>query len=251
MESNKRLIKQHMRQIRLRTILAALAIVVLMVIFALKAPAFNVSNFEVNGNRYYTDDEITNMGNCSLGANIFTGVDCGDIRDRLMRDPYMARVNVRRKLPSTVTINITERVQTAGIVYGESFVVIDEEGIVLRKTTVDPKVTVLRGLSITSMTLGEPIQVEEDVLLRQCMDIISSMKENNMYFKSITISNVEAKAYVLDDLMVRGMPDNIIFALENNDIQLVVQELFNQGKEKGTIKVTGDNYVSFTSKLED
>jgi cell division protein FtsQ len=221
-----------------------------MVIFALKAPAFNVSKFEVNGNRYYTDDEIANMGNCNLGVNIFTGVDCGDIRDRLMRDPYMARVNVRRKLPSTVTIKITERVQTAGIVYGESFVVIDEEGIVLRKTTVDPKVTILRGLNISGMTLGEPIKVDEEVLLRQCMEIITSMQENTMYFKSITISEGEAKAYVLDTLMVRGVPDNILTALENKDIQLVVQELFNKGIETGTIKVNGDNYVYFTPVLE-
>ena len=71
-----------------------------------------------------------------------------------------------------------------------------------------------------------------------------------MYFKSITISQAEAKAYVLDNLMVRGVPDNIIFALENNDIQLVVQELFNQGIERGTIKVTGDNYVSYTPEVE-
>ena len=114
MENNKRLIKQHMRRIRLRTILAVLVILALMVIFALKAPAFNVSKFEVNGNKYYTDDEIANMGNCNLGVNIFTGVDCGDIRDRLMKDPYMVRVSVRRKLPSTITINLTERTQTAG-----------------------------------------------------------------------------------------------------------------------------------------
>ena len=162
----------------------------------------------------------------------------------------MARVSVRRKLPSTVTITITERVQTAAIVYGESFVVIDEEGTVLRKTTIDPKDTVLRGLNISDMTLGEPIKVDEEILMRQCMDIITAMKENNMYFKSITISQAEVKAYVLDNLMVRGLPDNVIFALENNDIQLVVQELFNQGIERGTIKVTGDNYVSYTPEVE-
>ena len=239
-----------MRKVRLRTVLAVLVVIALMVIFALKAPAFNVSKYEVTGNHYYSDQEVANMGNCALGVNIFTGVDCGDIRDRLAKDPYMARVSVRRKLPSTVTISITERVQTAAIVYGDSFVVIDEEGTVLRKTTIDPKVTVLRGLNISGMTLGETIKVDEDVLMRQCMDIINSMKANNMYFKSITISQAEAKAYVLDNLMVRGVPDNIIFALENNDIQLVVQELFNQGIERGTIKVTGDNYVSYTPEVE-
>ncbi len=250
MEKSKRLIKQHMKKVRLRTVLIALAIVALMVVFALKAPAFNVSRFEVEGNRYYTDNEIVNMGHADYGVNIFTGVDCGDIRDRLMRDPYMVRVSVRRKLPSTVSISVTERTQVAGVVYGDSFVVIDSEGIVLRKTTVDPKVTILRGLNISGMTLGEPIKVDEEVLLRQCMEIITSMQENNMYFKSITISEGEAKAYVLDTLMVRGVPDNILTALENKDIQLVVQELFNKGIETGTIKVNGDNYVYFTPVLE-
>ena len=100
MEKSKRLIKQHMKKVRLRTVLIALAIVALMVVFALKAPAFNVSRFEVEGNRYYTDNEIVNMGHADYGVNIFTGVDCGDIRDRLMRDPYMVRVSVRRKLPA-------------------------------------------------------------------------------------------------------------------------------------------------------
>lgn len=239
-----------MKKVRLRTVLTVLAVIALMIVFALKAPAFNVSKYEVEGNRYYTDDEIVNMGHADMGVNIFTGVDCGDIRDRLMKDPYMVRVSVRRKLPSTVSIDITERTQVAGVVYGDSYVVIDEEGIVLRKTTVDPKVTILRGLNISSMTLGEPITVDEDVLLRQCMEIITSMQENTMYFKSITITEGEAKAYVLDTLMVRGVPDNILIALKNKNIQLVVQELFNQGIEKGTIKVTGDNYVYFTPELE-
>ena len=239
-----------MKKVRLRTVLTVLAVIVLMVIFALKAPAFNISKYEVEGNRYYTDDEIVNMGHADMGVNIFTGVDCGDIRDRLMRDPYMVRVSVRRKLPSTISIDITERTQVAGVVYGDSYVVIDEEGIVLRKTTVDPKVTILRGLNISSMTVGEPIGVEEEVLLRQCMEIITSTRENTMYFKSITITQGEAKAYVLDTLMVRGVPDNILTALENKNIQLVVQELFDQGIEKGTIKVTGDNYVYFTPELE-
>lgn len=239
-----------MKKVRLRTILAILAIIALMILFALKAPAFNVSKYEVQGNHYYTDDEIVNMGHCELGVNIFTGVDSADIRERLMRDPYMVRVSVKRKLPSTIAINLTERTQVAGVVYGDSYVVIDEEGIMLRKTTVDPKVTVIRGVNISSMVLGEPIAVDEEILMRQCMDIITSMRENNMYFKSITITQGEAKAYVLDNLMVRGVPDNILTALENNDIQLVVQELFNQGIERGTIKVTGDNYVYFTPEVE-
>ena len=39
-----------MKKVRLRTILTVIAIIALSVLFALKAPAFNVSKYEVNGN---------------------------------------------------------------------------------------------------------------------------------------------------------------------------------------------------------
>ena len=249
MENSERVAKRQLRKVRGWTILGIIILIAVLIAVALKAPAFNVAKFEVNGNHYYSDKEIINMGNLSSGENIFTGVDCSDVRDRLMKDPYMVQVKVRRKIPNTIVINITERTQVAGIVFGESFVVIDAEGTVLRKTTVDPKVTVLRGMNISKMELGEPIEVEEPVLLRQCMEMIDAMQKNNMYFKSITISESGVKAYVLDTLVVSGMADNILQSLKNKDIQLVVQELFEQGIERGTIKVTGDNYVSFTPKI--
>ena len=190
------------------------------------------------------------MADCGEEVNIFTGVNCGEIRERLMRDPYMTKVKVSRSLPDTIKITITEKTQVAGIIYGDTYVVIDEDGIVLRKTSVDPKVTVLKGMSISKMRLGEPIEVEEEVLLRQCMDIIEAMRDNDMYFKTIEIEEGNVKAHVLDGLIVDGTADNIVVALKNKDIQLVVQELFKQKIERGTIKVNGDSYISFTPKID-
>ena len=57
--------------------------------------------------------------------------------------------------------------EAACTVYGEKFVVIDGNGTVLRKTGVEPKITVIRGLTISKMNVGEPIETEESVLLRQ------------------------------------------------------------------------------------
>ncbi|MBR6472456.1 MAG: FtsQ-type POTRA domain-containing protein [Firmicutes bacterium] len=250
MLKNNRASKRQLRRVRLIVILVIIMIVCLLILFGLKSPMFNVAEVEVDGNHYYSDAEIIAMANCSKDVNIFNGVDCKDIRKRLLKDPYMEQVTVKRKLPDTISIEIKEREQVAGIVYGSSFVVIDIDGIVLRKTSVDPKVTVLKGMNISKMTLGDTIEVEEEVLLRQCMDIIRAMKEHDMYFKSITIQEGLVKAYVLDNLVVEGMADNIVSALKNDEIQLVVQELFKQKIERGTIKVTGDSYVSYTPKID-
>ena len=58
----------------------------------------------------------------------------------------------------------------------------------------DPKVTVLKGLTISKLSMGEPIEIEEKVLFRQCLEMISVMRQNDMYFKSIVISKTETRA---------------------------------------------------------
>ena len=250
MAKSDREAKRHIRRFRGFTVLIVILVLIGTVIYGLKSPHFNVSEYQVEGNAYYNDEEIINMGNCDTGVNIFTGFKPADIKKQLMRDPYMEKVRITRKLPSTVVIRVTERKQTAAVVYGDRYVVIDDEGIVLRMTSVDPKVTIIHGLSISKMTLGEPLEVEETNLYRQSMSIVYAMMANDMYFRAIDISDTGVSAYVLDNLVVKGLADNIVDALKNKDIQLVVQNLFSQGIERGTIKVTGENYVSFDPAID-
>ena len=220
------------------------------VVFVLKAPFFNVKTFQVEGNSYYTDEEILVMGNCKTGGNIFIGTDTGDIRSRLEKDAYMASVKVKRVLPDTVKIQLDERKQTAAIVYGEKYVVVDDEGVVLRKTGVMPEITVLKGLTISKLSVGEKVEAEEKVLLRQTLQMLSVMEKSNMYFKTIELSEGEIKAHILDNLICQGTPENIMKAMEKDSLQLVVQELFDRKIERGTIKISGDRTVSFTPKID-
>lgn len=218
--------------------------------FMLKAPLFEVKEFVVEGNYYYTADEIRVMGNCKTGGNIFVGTDCKDIKQRLEKDAYMQEVTVKRVLPSTIRIELDERRQLGAIVYGEKYVVVDHEGVVLRKASVDPKVTVIKGLTISKLAVSEPVEAEERVLLRQSLQLLKVMESNNMYFKTLELSDNEVKAYVLDSLFCRGTPEHIMKAMENNHLQLVIQELFDREIERGTIVVSGDSKVSFNPKID-
>ena len=157
---------------------------------------------------------------------------------------------MRRLLPHTVKITVTERAQTAAIAYGDKYVVIDAAGIVLRKAGVDPKVTVLKGLTISKLSMGEPIEIEETVLFRQCLEMISVMRQNDMYFKTIVISKTEARAYILDSLYCEGTPEMMIKAMQDGKLQAVTEELFDREIERGKIQISGENYISFTPKIE-
>lgn len=162
----------------------------------------------------------------------------------------MASVKVKRILPDTIKIQLDERRQVAAIVYGEKNVVVDGSGTVLRKTGVMPEITVLKGLTISKLSVGEKVEAEEKVLLRQTLQMLDVMDKNNMYFKSIEVSEGEIKAHVLDNLICQGTPENIMKAMENDNLQLVVQELFDRKIERGTIKISGDKTISFTPKID-
>ena len=246
----ERAIKRKKRRIKFVVKLGVFLIIAGAVVFVLKAPFFNVKTFQVEGNSYYTDEEILVMGNCKTGGNIFIGTDTGDIRSRLEKDAYMASVKVKRVLPDTVKIQLDERKQTAAIVYGEKYVVVDDEGVVLRKTGVMPEITVLKGLTISKLSVGEKVEAEEKVLLRQTLQMLSVMEKSNMYFKTIELSEGEIKAHILDSLICQGTPENIMKAMEKDSLQLVVQELFDRKIERGTIKISGDRTVSFTPKID-
>ena len=216
----------------------------------LDSPIFDVDNFNVEGNDYYLDEEILTMGNCKTGENIFWGTDCSDICERLEKDAYMAQVKVRRVLPDTISIELTERKQIGAIVYGERFVVIDGEGTVLRKTEVDPKVTIISGMTISKLEVGDTIEVEEAVLFRQALEILNAMDQNGMYFKSLNLTKTSASAYILDNLVCSGSAEDITKAIKDGKIQVVTEELFDREIERGTIKVSGDNNISFTPKID-
>ncbi|MBR5229863.1 MAG: FtsQ-type POTRA domain-containing protein [Firmicutes bacterium] len=246
----ERAIKRKKRKIKFWTRFMVFLIICGGLTFLLKAPLFEVDEFAVEGNNYYTDEEIRVMGNCKAGGNIFIGTDLRDIKQRLEKDAYMREVKIKRVLPATIKIELDERQQLGAIVYGEKYVVVDEEGVVLRKTGVAPKLTVLRGLTISKLSVGEPVEAEERVLLRQTLQMLKAMEKNKMYFKTIDASDGEIKAYVLDNLICRGTPEHIMKALEDNYIQLVVQELFSRDIERGTIVVSGDTKVSFNPKID-
>ena len=246
----ERAIKRKKRRIKFVVKLGVFLLIAGAVVFLLKSPFFNVKNFRVEGNSYYTDEEILVMGNCKTGGNIFIGIDTGDIRSRLEKDAYMSSVKVKRVRPDTVKIQLEERKQTAAIVYGEKYVVVDGDGVVLRKTGVMPEITVLKGLTISKLSVGEKVETEEKVLLRQTLQMLSVMEKSNMYFKTIELSEGEIKAHILDNLICQGTPENIMKAMEKDSLQLVVQELFDRKIERGTIKISGDRTVSFTPKID-
>lgn len=229
--------------------LAFIICIVAAALFVSSTAYFTVEGFEVEGNSYYSDEEILVLGDCKAGGNIFWDTDTKDIKSRLEKDPYIESVKVKRKLPGKIQIEVKERTQIAAVVYGNHYVVVDKEGRVLRNTEVYPYLTEVRGLTITKIEVGQLIEVEEKVKLRQSLEILDAMDKNDMYFTKLEFTDSGVDAYVLENLKCVGTPQNIIKALEAEDLQKVIVGLFKQNIERGTVKISGGDYISFSPEI--
>ena len=226
-------------------ILVTIAVMALLVVFS-KSDVFLVKHITAEGNQYYSDEEILNMAGAQKDVNLIWDVDCSELEENLKDNPYFIEVKAKRKLPDTIHFVIEERKQTAAIVYGEKYIVIDHEGIVLRKTGVDPKITLLTGLTVSKLKEGEPVEAEESATLETTLSMLESMEDGDIYFKKIDVSKVIIKAYIYDTFVVKGTPKQMIKAIENGDLQKVVNNLFKNETTRGTINLGDHNYMSFS-----
>lgn len=210
---------------------------------------FLIENVAADGNYYYSDEEVMNMAGAELNVNLFWDTDTSELESTLLQNPYFAEVKVKRKLPGTLHFEIIERRQIAAMIYGENYIVIDKEGTVLRKTDIDPKLTLLTGLTVSKLETGSRIEAEEDTTLETTLHMLDTMEDGDIYFKKIDVSKVIIKAYIYDTLIVKGTPKQMTKAIENGDLQKVVNNLLKNETTRGTISLGNQNYMSFSPEF--
>lgn len=217
--------------------------------FLLSSEIFDISSVKIENNQYYTVEQIKDKAGVKIGENIFE-FKKSSLKKKLLKDPYFENVVIKKKLPSTIVIDVTERTERAVIAKGGKFVVIDPNGLVLRIAETAPKVTEIQGLTIKKAKAGEALEVEENSILTDTLVMMNTMDSSEVFFKKIDISNVIIKAYIYDQLICEGTPENLTKSIENGNLETVIYEMYSKGIERGVIRVGSDNYCSFDPNVE-
>ena len=79
--------------------------------------------------------------------------------------------------------------------------------------------------------------------------MLSVMADTDMYFTNVEMTKSGVDAYVLDTLVCQGTPQNIMEAMKMGNLQKVVAGLFEMEIERGTITISGGEYISFNPAL--
>ena len=240
--------KRRKKNYLLRIIVFLLSCVLLYLLLNLEF--FDVSEVEVENNSYYTAEQIIEKSGLKTGVNIFFECRTRKLKEALLADTYIKDVKVSRKLPDTIIISVTERTETAAVEYGDSYIILDSSGLVLRQTETEPKLTLLVGLTLKSIEEGKALVAEENYVLSDTLEILEMMTESEVYFKKIDLSGVMIKAYIYDNLICSGTPEAVAENLKNGGLKQVLYELYSQGVERGTITVNSDGSCAFNAAIE-
>lgn len=223
-----------------------------IIIYLMSTSIFDIKTIRVRGNHYYSEKQVITLSDAKTGVNIFWGAGDSKIKNRLKKDPYFDNVSIRRRLPSTLVIKVEERKQIAAVEYGDKYVVIDPKGVVLRTGKIDPKLTLISGLKIREMKKGQGLKVKQSKSFEKTLKMLEAMEKGDIFFKKTTFEegqNANIRAYILDNLVVRGKPAYVMKRLNSGDLQKVVNNLVKNGNARGTIYIDENNFITFSPDI--
>jgi cell division protein FtsQ len=128
------------------------------------SPRFAVRTVEVDGERRRSAAQVAEMGGVGVGKNIFA-LDLGLAGAMITQDPWIEKATVTRRLPSTVTIHVTEREAAALVAIGGELYLATRDGDLFKKIGADdpsdlPLVTGILPAQVASDRAGVVITVK-------------------------------------------------------------------------------------------
>jgi len=121
---------------------------------------FEATGITVEGNRRLTKEAILEQADVKPGDNIL-GVNLKVLRHRLLANPWIAAADVRRELPDTIHLRVTERVPLAKVELSRPFF-IDRTGEIVKSAgpSEQMEVPVVTGLKLSDVGFNDSIRSE-------------------------------------------------------------------------------------------
>lgn len=191
-------------------------------LFIFKLDYFNVKNFSIHNLQRVKKNDIIKIIQQYQNQNILS-VNTKDLKQKLLENPEIENVVIKRKLPDTLLIYVNEK-RTVGLIrYLNSYIEIDKKGYVIRiEGDLPQNSIVFEGLKVTQAEVGKKIVVTDEVLLQRAIDVAEGL----LRFNALKVFKIE----------------KIILLLKNvSDLQLKMYKL--------TIKLGDGSDIDYKLRL--
>lgn len=198
-----------------RSIAASVVVIAVasgVIFFALKSDYFNIDKINIKNNLYITTEEVTAFADVK-GKNIFL-MDKSKIIEKIKNNPYIDQVEIERKLPDEIVINITEKSICAIAEYSGSYVNIDSEGRMVQVVNEFPngELPIIIGVSVDEYLPEQPLIKDNETQMKALKKCLTIKNYDGMVelLKAIDISdpaNIVLKTKKDIDIMIGDWED--------------------------------------------
>ena len=136
------------------TIYAFIFLVILFIYIFISSSFFELKNIAVNGNEKLNINQIKKLTSIGVGKNLFQ-YNLKDIEENIKSNPYIKYVEVKRKIPNQLIINIKENTEDFIINLDKKYLYIQNDGLILsEKSKIENKnIPIISGLKIKEYRL--------------------------------------------------------------------------------------------------
>ncbi len=168
----------------------------------LKAELFNIIEVTVENNNILSKEEVLDE-NEVLGNNIFL-VKLNELEDKILLNPYIENINIKRSIPNKISIIVNERVAFYKVIDNNKSYILNDNLVIMEKRDDLNSIIlpILKGIEIEGKDLGESITSSKERIdflkkLKVASDDYSDMK-----IESVDVSDMNNINLYLDNCKI-------------------------------------------------
>ncbi len=246
MKKNKKRIKK-VNNSKVVIIFSFLLIIVILLYTVLNSQMLNSKNIEIKGNRYVKSEDIIKILDIKDDKNIFR-YNINNMEKILLSNNYINKVKIKRKLPNTLSINITEKEIAANLYNGEIYCYIDKNGIFIDKFDEDNKDNNIIKVNIDyNLINSQNIKFNNKENKNSLLYLIEYIKEESIYKKieSIDMTNVNTiNIYTKDDINILLNKDEEL-KYNISRVATILSDLQNKNQKGGELNLSTGKYALY------
>lgn len=218
-----------------------LVFIVLLYLFMFQSNYFEIKTIKVVGNQILSYNDIKELAMIDYGMNIFK-VNPKKIESNLLANPYIRESKVKIQYPDTVEIFIKERQIVAQVKYQKDYLMIDKEGVVIKKDDYNPELPVIEGIKVEKYQIGKKLN---DIFEKSYLGTLLELIEGTDFCSVIKYMNERQIILVTKNGIDISFdnPSDINYSFKF--AELILKDLVEKGYHKGTIQIIGDSNPVF------
>ena len=230
------------------------------------SPLFLLSEIRVSETVNYTEDDVIRVSGIIKGENAIKYLGgsiqhllffrMGKAERQVVNLPWIKTAEIRFVFPGTANISLIEREAIAWIKHMGNYLLIDEEGFVMKvSTTLSDQYPEIRGVPLDRFTIGKKIETKEPeninwmVKLLQSLDAVDAGKQQKLIEVLDWVDFLdEREIYISMDKRITGkikLDDDITYRLS------YLKELYYnyiKPEERGMIDFFDEKYARFIAE---